>query len=453
MESDQAPRPDDALHPVRRLRRERSGRRASRAGAGARPARAPSAAVSSGVETPVKRRSRLPLAIGLALVLAVSGAWSALASTAAAGCTHTRDEGIRPIPAQTPPTPSEICACSAAPPGGSAHRRRGGPPYHPGGAALERCLTAHAGDGHRRFVRRRRDGAGADRPCQRQRADHDPVVVDQRRGRHLEPAGSFAVLGFSPGLVGRSTSWILSMAGSPSSRTTPGHRHRALQHRGWRRPLEPDRRRRTTGPATLGRRDRPGRLRPAHRSLHQRHHRLADRDLLERPATPYVSHDGGSAGRTSRSRPSREALGEKSSPPTFTSAEDAPCSPRIRGVAVSVGLFATTDGGQTCRSATPVRGRRSAATSWTRTTAGCPCSLPTAPPRRSRPLCHRRRGSTWSMLSAFPYVGWTSTSSPLDGVGFHRSNQFGEGAATLWRQTTGPQLKALSPRLSPLPAS
>jgi photosystem II stability/assembly factor-like uncharacterized protein len=97
---DQPSRDDDSLHPVRRLRRESLGRTHPSQAAPVPPPADPPPAASPDSATPSHHRTRLRLAIGLALALAVSGVWSAVALHGLPPAPPTTVNGS-PVPAAT----------------------------------------------------------------------------------------------------------------------------------------------------------------------------------------------------------------------------------------------------------------------------------------------------------------------------------------------------------------
>jgi len=458
MESDQAPRPDDALHPVRRLRRERSGRTGFPSGGWSPPGAAPSAAVSSGVETPVKRRSRLPLAIGLALVLAVSGAWSALAlhgQPPAAPTPVTRASA--PIPAQTPADAiGNLRMFSRTT--GWAQRIDDAAVLHTTQGVL-RWSVASPLTPETVIAVSYVDAETAQALTVPVNANGQTTIQSWSTsdgGATWSAAGSFAVLGFSPGLVGALDfvdplhGWFSQLQDDPGVTGTAlydtvdgGARWSQIAVVG------------TTGPADARQTGRPpvGCVQLTAAFISATTGWLTG-TCSSGPPPLYVSHDGGLSWTYQALAPiPGSPWGEKSSPPTFTSAEDGTLLTEDPGESpVSVGLFATTDGGQTwslrysgsgpafsCDFVDSHHGWLSMFSSHG-TTAAAPDLYVTGD-----------GGSTWSMLSAFPYVGvdldfltvgtgWASTAP----------NQFGEGASYLVEADDGGRSwKALSPRLSP----
>ena len=417
---------------------------------------APSPAAFAGADPPLKRRFRLRLAGGLVLVLAVSGAWSAAAlhgqppaaSTLPTGSTSGRPPPSRPRP---PPTPSGNCACSARSTGW-AQRLIDGAVLHTTLGVLRWTVASPPTlrDGHRRLLRRCRDRAGAHRPRRGRGADHGPM-----RGRPATGAppgaaeGGFAVLGFSPALLGALDfvdplhGWFSELQDDPGVtgtafyRTVDGGAH-WCRSRSWAPPAR-------RAPGTPGRpppavsSSRPpssapppaGSPGPARRALHR--------------STSAMT--AGPPGRPSRSHPSPAGLyGETSSPPSFTSAEGRHAgSPRTSGRRlVSAGLFATVDGGQTwalrysaCCDPVRLRLRRRRAR-----LAG-----PTSLERRcrdSRPLLHRRRRSQLVDIVRLPAPSggtsmWPEPRLPQRRVGW-ASTEINrvqlEAPATCWRPWT-----------------
>jgi len=262
-------------------------------------------------------------------------------------------------------------------------------------------------------------------------------------GATWSAAGSFAVLGFSPGLVGALDfvdplhGWFSQLQDDPGVTGTAlydtvdgGARWSQIAVVG------------TTGPADARQKGPPpvGCVQLTAAFISATTGWLTG-TCSSGPPPLYVSHDGGLSWTYQPLAPiPGSPWGEKSSPPTFTSAEDGTLLTEDPGESpVSVGLFATTDGGQTWSLRYSGSGRRSAATSWTRTTAGCPCSLPTAPPP---PLPTSMSPATGEApgrcCPPSPTSGWTSTSSPLGRGGLPPlPTSSAKAPATLWRQTTG----------------
>lgn len=409
---DRPGRGDDALHPVRRLRREALGQTVPPALGGWPPRSGPEASGPFHPGPPARRRHRLLLGAGLLAVLAASAGWSAEAL-------HSR--------APTPPGPSTIPRARAIQPQAAADA-----------IGDVRMLTASSG-----WARRLSDGAvlhttsgvlrwvvaSPDTPgaiiavsylgVNVARAVSVPLgasgSVTVRAwstadgGATWRLAGSFPVSGFSPDLVGSldfvdpTHGWFSEIENGP--RITGTALYRTV-----------DSGVRWTRVATVGAEGPPAAApaSPAPSSCVQMTATFINRttgwltgSCAIGPPPLYVSHDGGQSWAAQPLAPIAGGLfGESSFPPSFTSPADGTLlTEDIGAQPVSTGVFATTDGGR----------------SWSLrySTGGVPFGLDFLDARRGYLVMQSvdgdsadpdlystaDGGASWSMVNAFPFSG------------------------------------------------
>ncbi len=415
MGHDQQARADDALHPVRRLRRERISRTEPPSWGAVPPHAAPSPASSSDGERPTKQRSRLRLAIGLGLALAISAAWTAAglhgrlpavgtlvtgstsrASTAIpaqapgdaignlrmfsqttgwaqrlddAAVLHTT-QGVLHWSIASPPTPEAIIAVSYV------------------DAETAQALTVPA-------------------DAQGQTTVQSWATSDG--GATWSAEGSFAVLGFSPDLVGALDfvdplhGWFSQLENGPGVTGTAVYRTLDGGTR-WSEIAAVG----LTGPTGAG---QTGGTATGCVELTATFISTSTGWLTGTCSTGpppfYVSHDGGLTWQEQPLAPIPGSLyGESSFPPRFTSTEDGTLLTEDVGAApLSVGVFATTDGGQIW--------------SLRHSSAGAPLGsdfidanhgwLVIGSPNGDAAALDLYftgdGGTTWSVLDAFPFIG------------------------------------------------
>jgi len=464
MERDQTARPDDALHPVRRLRRERSGRTGPPDGGRVSLQTAPSPTAFAGDDPPLKRRSRLRLASGLALVLAVSGAWSAAAlhgQPPAASPLPTDSTSVAPttIPAQAPADAiGDLRMFTLTT--GWAQRLSDGAVLHTTqgvlrwtvaspstpetviavsyvGAETARALTVPAGAEGQTTVQSWTTGDG---------------------GATWSAQGGFAVLGFSPTLIGTLDfvdplhGWFSELQDDPGVTGTALYRTVDGGAR-WSKVAVVG----TAGPRAAGQ------ITPAPTGCVQLTAAFISSTTgwltgtcSMGPPPLYVSRDGGVTWTVQPLTPIPGGLyGETSSPPSFTSAQDGTLvTEDVGATPLSAGLFATTNGGQTwalryATAATPFGSDFvDAEHGWLAACSADDASTPDL-------YFTGDGGAGWSMLYAFPSIGCVGVD--LDflsaGIGWASTNDEGPSSESvsylLETDDGGHSWTGLRPQLSP----
>jgi photosystem II stability/assembly factor-like uncharacterized protein len=463
MERDQTARPDDSLHPVRRLRRERSGRMGPPDGGSVPPEDAPSPAAFAGADPPLKRRFRLRLAGGLVLVLAVSGAWSAAAlhgQPPAASTLPTGSTSGAPttIPAQAPADAiGKLRMFSRST--GWAQRLIDGAVLHTtlgvlrwtvaSPPTLETVIAVSYVDAVTARALTVPDGA------------EGQTTVDAWAtgdgGTTWSLQGGFVMLGFSPALLGALDfvdplhGWFSELQDDPGETGTALYRTvngGAL----WSKVAVMG----TTGPPGAGQ------IRPTPTGCVQLTAAFISRatgwltgTCSAGPPPLYVTHDGGQTWADQPLTPIPGTLfGETSFPPSFTSAQDGTLVTQDVGATpLSAGLFATTNGGQTwalryATAATPFGSDFvDAEHGWL---AACSAGDAATPDL----YFTGDGGAGWSMLYAFPSIGCVGVALDFlsGGTGWAATDSTETAGSVSYLLETndgGHSWSALRPQLSP----
>ncbi|MGO8686548.1 MAG: WD40/YVTN/BNR-like repeat-containing protein [Candidatus Dormibacteria bacterium] len=458
MEADEPARPGDTLHPVRRLRGTLSRRTGPPAGDRGPARAAPGPEAPLDVEPAGGRPSRLHLVVGIALVLAVSAAWSAIALQ---GRAPSVPGAASAVPTQAPADAVgnlRMYSASAGwaqrlDDGAVLHTTRGvlhwgvaSPPTSDPvigvsyvGAETARAVTVPASAEGDATIRAWATGDG---------------------GATWSAEGSFPVVGFSPALVGALDfvdplhGWYSQLQDDPGVtgtelyRTADGGAHWSpIAFVGTAGPTGTGH----TGPAPTG----CVQLTAAFVSTTTG---WLSGSCSTGPPPLYVSHDGGATWAAQTLAPiSGRLYGEQSSPPSFTSPRDGTLLTEDIGAApVSVGLYATVDGGKTW--SLRYSGAGTLFTSDFVDAEHGWLALSSPDGDAAAPDLHSTRdgGSTWTVLHAFPPVGWNlyvglSLDFLNDDVGWASTeiNQSSGGASYLLETVDGGQSwAALRPQLS-----
>jgi len=464
MERDPPAGPDDALHPVRRLRRESIGHQLGPPAAGGIPLQAAAGpAASPNVEPPVKRRSRLRLAIGMAFVVAVSGAWSAAALHGQLAAAPTPVTRASAFPAQTPADAIwDLRMYSRST--GWAQRISDGAVLHTTLGVLRWTIasppTAQAVIGVSYLGAETAQALTVPDDADGQTTVQSWATSDG--GTTWSAGGGFVVLGFSPGLIGSldfvdpGHGWFSELQDDPGVTGTALYRT-VDGGTGWTKVAVVG----TTGPGGAA---GAGHSRPATSGCVQLTATFTSTTTgwltgtcSTGPPPLYVTHDGGLTWADQPLTPLVGSLyGETSTPPSFTSAEGGTLVTEDVGAApLSVGLFATTNGGRTwslryATAATPVGSDFVGADDGWLVMSSASSGDPAAPDL----YFTGDGGRSWSILYAFPSIGYVGLD--LDfltaGTGWASTDPgqtAGSASYLLETDDGGHSWTALRPQLSP----
>jgi photosystem II stability/assembly factor-like uncharacterized protein len=405
MERDQPAGPNDALHPVRRLRGALSGRVGAPVRGRIAPA-VPSPVGAPGVEPRAGRATRLRLAAGVALALAVSAAWSAAALHGEQPAPPTS------IPAQVP-TDAIGNLRMFSQTTGWAQRQSDGAVLHTSRGVLR--WTVASPPTLQMVIAVSYVDASAARALTVPANAQGPTTVESWAtgdgGATWSAEGSFAVVGFSPTLIGTLDfvdplhGWFSQLQDDPGVTGTALYR---MTDGGveWSQVAFAG----TTGPATAPpRRPAPAGCVALTAAFVSTTTGWLSGTCSTGPPPLYVSHDGG---RTWADQPLApipgRPYGEQSSPPSFTSAEDGTLITEDVGAApISAGLFTTTDGGRTWSLRYSSAGTPFGSDFVDADHGWLAVSSPDGAAAAPDLYVTGDGGSTWSVLHVLPDIGWS----------------------------------------------